>query len=486
MSAAAAAAASSGAATTPRERMSVVRIGRRATSGHAGAASPPSVPLASPPLYDCPLLEAPASARGPPPPPPRHGTDRRESPPRASPRRRARTSSSSLSDAGDACSPSSSPSSPSHAHGRRRGQQQQGLLGQQQQGGASAAEALFTVRPRRPRHRPATILMSRAGVGDGAEQPPESAGELLAGAGGAGMREYRDAMDAALVSEGEDPVFTCQWVVGAPRALCFLFHGLHEHTGRHGKSEGVRGYFHSYDALVRMHTAYVRKVVAQFPDVPVYFVGHAFGATLALLTIGKLGGLVRGAVLASPYSVGGSSDVGRLARGWMRVACTFSPHSTTSLGPEAGGAAPSAADTRNDALCRSGPVRARVASEVIHAGRAVAAASPELLSLPVLFVHGAEDASAEASARSLHERASSRDKTLRAYRGQRRDVVVGDDPADDAIRDVATWVTEHAASALLTSPLPSPPVSMPAEFAAASGGRSGIPTSLSEQNLMRD
>lgn len=90
----------------------------------------------------------------------------------------------------------------------------------------------------------------------------------------------------------------------APKAVITLIHGLGDHSGRfahvakfftncgiavttfdlpgHGRSEGKRGHFESYDAVMQDIQSLVQYTVNKYPDLPVFLYGHSLGGALVL------------------------------------------------------------------------------------------------------------------------------------------------------------------------------------------------------------
>ena len=109
-----------------------------------------------------------------------------------------------------------------------------------------------------------------------------------------------------------------------PKALVALIHGVGEHVGRyshvgkaltdagyalagfdlrgHGKSGGVRGHFPSLDAIMQDIRAFLKYLVARYPEIPHVLYGHSLGGLLTLTyaiqySTGLNGVMVTGAAL---------------------------------------------------------------------------------------------------------------------------------------------------------------------------------------------
>jgi alpha-beta hydrolase superfamily lysophospholipase len=105
-------------------------------------------------------------------------------------------------------------------------------------------------------------------------------------------------------------LFTHSWLPdptkSAPKALLFLVHGMGEHAGRkgydafarfftdrgygvfsldhhgHGRSSGEKAYLRSYQWAVNDYYDFVQTIIAKYPNVPRFLVGHSMGGALAL------------------------------------------------------------------------------------------------------------------------------------------------------------------------------------------------------------
>lgn len=113
------------------------------------------------------------------------------------------------------------------------------------------------------------------------------------------------------------------WPHESPRAVLALIHGHGEHIGRyghvadalhandiamlgydligHGESPGKRGHFPNYDAVLDSIGAMVDKAKADFPEVPVFLMGHSMGGNLVANYVLRRGVDIAGVILSSPW-----------------------------------------------------------------------------------------------------------------------------------------------------------------------------------------
>ncbi|MGI6704708.1 MAG: lysophospholipase [Clostridia bacterium] len=109
---------------------------------------------------------------------------------------------------------------------------------------------------------------------------------------------------------------------GPVKGLIGLIHGLGEHSGRyghlaayltekgyailsfdlrgHGKSQGIRGYTPSYEALMQDIDVFMDQASRLFPQVPLFFYGHSLGGNLVLNYILRRQPAIRGGVATGP------------------------------------------------------------------------------------------------------------------------------------------------------------------------------------------
>lgn len=241
---------------------------------------------------------------------------------------------------------------------------------------------------------------------------------------------------------------------GEERAALVLVHGLGEHVGRydalatrlaaegyavhgydqrgHGRAEGPRAQVDRFEQLVDDLGDFVARVRAAHPDRPLVLFGHSMGGVVALRA--EQTGVVEpdALLLSSP-----ALRVGGEAPGWLQalVARLAGPFPDLPTKPVEVGALsrdPAIVEAyREDPAVFHGPVKARMATELVRAGaaalahaRAAADATPSIdapagnghLGAPVLIVHGKEDRIADPGASAtLHRAMAGRDATLELY-----------------------------------------------------------------------
>jgi alpha-beta hydrolase superfamily lysophospholipase len=240
---------------------------------------------------------------------------------------------------------------------------------------------------------------------------------------------------------------TRAWLPDDPvraRADLVLVHGLGEHIGRydplaaalaaegyavhgydqrgHGRAEGPRAQVDRFEQLVDDLGDVVARVRAAHPERPLVLFGHSLGGVVALRA--AQAGVVEPdlLLLSSP-----ALRVGGDAPGWLRALLTrlagpFPDLPTQALDVSALSRDPAVvAAYRDDPAVFHGPVKARMATELVRAGAAALAdarapAGSAHPGPPVLIVHGREDRIADpAASEELHGALAGRDATLELY-----------------------------------------------------------------------
>ncbi|HHX64543.1 MAG TPA: alpha/beta hydrolase, partial [Chloroflexi bacterium] len=233
----------------------------------------------------------------------------------------------------------------------------------------------------------------------------------------------------------------------APRGVVVMIHGHGDHSGRyaslgeflaqegyaaeamdlrgHGRSQGPRAFVWSFDEYVNDVERFLERVRRRYPGAPLFLLGHSMGGTvvtlLALNRRSSGGGrsqdpaglilcsaAVRVSDHVSPLLVRLAPLLGRLL---PRMSSLRLDSAAISRDPAVVEAA------RVDPLMYHGGMKARTGAE-LHRAITRIQLDMERLTLPLLIMHGTDDAIVEVTgSEEIYQRAGSKDKMLLLYRG---------------------------------------------------------------------
>lgn len=130
------------------------------------------------------------------------------------------------------------------------------------------------------------------------------------------------AAEGTLLSPDGVPLFYRRWDAFQPRAVCFLVHGLAEHSGRyeplaqllvrrrffvwamdhrgHGRSGGLPADCTGLDQLVDDLRGLIRKAAEAMPHLPRILIGHSLGGLIALSYAARHADEIRAVAVSSP------------------------------------------------------------------------------------------------------------------------------------------------------------------------------------------
>eukprot|EP00058_Branchiostoma_floridae_P026825 XP_002612316.1 hypothetical protein BRAFLDRAFT_222042 [Branchiostoma floridae] len=227
----------------------------------------------------------------------------------------------------------------------------------------------------------------------------------------------------------------------SPRALLFNSHGLGSHSGAtgplvaqllnshgflvfahdhvgHGQSEGERVYVDDFRPLARDLLQHVDMMVAKYPGVPVFLLGHSMGGAVALMASCQRPGLFRGMVLVAPSIENRYTKVDILRRALVWTLAYIFPN--MSIGPSHKAGLTKDTEKANkyaeDPLVFQGDYRLYPSCMFLHAMRACEGLLPTV-DCPFLVMHGEDDEHCDISGSwKLYQQASSKDKEIKARR----------------------------------------------------------------------
>lgn len=247
-----------------------------------------------------------------------------------------------------------------------------------------------------------------------------------------------------------------------PKAVVFLIHGIGEHSGRyhhvaeslnqrgyavvsydhrgHGKSEGERTYFTSFDVPVEDMRRVFKQVEQAFPGKKIFIYGHSIGSLISTLYLLKYQNGIAGYVssgsplgldtTASAVMVAVSKIVARIA---PKLRLVSTDVKTLSRDPAVIQA------FESDDLTDKQSTRAGMAGGFLHHALNTPAQLGKI-SLPILIIHGdADQLTPIAGSQRLDRMVSSTDKTFKVYPGLYHELH-NEPEQQQVLADVGAWL----------------------------------------------
>ncbi len=250
-----------------------------------------------------------------------------------------------------------------------------------------------------------------------------------------------------------------------PEAVVIILHGYAEHSGRyehvmnflgnkgyavytpdhrgHGRSAGVLADIESMEKILEDIRKLYKNASRKFPDLPLFLLGHSMGGLLALLYAQRyqqeLKGMILTGVLAklpadtSPFLIRISGLAARLL---PRLPVEKFDYTKVSRDPKV------IQRMEEDPLYYKGKVRTRTGFEIIR-GIEKAIDGVEELKLPLLILHGGDDANVDPEASELvFRKAAGRDKTKEIFPGLRHEIL--NEPEKQEILElICDWIEQR-------------------------------------------
>jgi len=237
------------------------------------------------------------------------------------------------------------------------------------------------------------------------------------------------------------------WIPPAPKAIALVCHGHAEHLGRyshlvtalvargyavygqdhrgHGRSSGARALAMRFDDFVDDFHHLAERARRDHPGLRIMPIGHSMGGLIAVRFALKHGDELTALVTSGAALVideGVSASAKRIGGILSRIApaaplprddsgedkLTYNPEISRQFGL--------------DDRTHHGPTRFRTAHQMLVGGED-ALRRADRIRLPLLAMHGADDTlTYPRGTRILHERAASRDKTLKLWPGMKHEI----------------------------------------------------------------
>lgn len=259
---------------------------------------------------------------------------------------------------------------------------------------------------------------------------------------------------------------------GTPKALIFVSHGAGEHCGRydelaqmlkgldmlvfahdhvgHGQSEGERMVVSDFQVFVRDVLQHVDTIQKDYPEVPIFLLGHSMGGAISILAAAERPTYFSGMVLISPLVLANPESASTLKVLAAKLLNFVLPNMSL-------GRIDSSVLSRNKSevdlynsdplICRAG-VKVCFGIQLLNAVSRVERAMPRL-TLPFLLLQGSADRLCDSKgAYLLMESSRSQDKTLKMYEGAYH-VLHKELPevTNSVLHEINTWVSHRIPAA---------------------------------------
>lgn len=250
-----------------------------------------------------------------------------------------------------------------------------------------------------------------------------------------------------------------------PKALILLAHGAGEHSNRyrhvaafftdqgyaiaaldhngHGKSDGVPGHVIAFEDYLEDLRSLQRHIAAQFPDAPLFLLGHSLGGLIATAYLIRyqndfVGGILSGPAIKTALEPPAIQMVliKTLAVLWPTMGALQLDAAGVSRDPEV------VQDYKHDPLVHHGKMSVRKLRELFATMKEVQARAPEI-SVPMLVLHGEQDTmTAPEGSLFLSENLGSADKTLKLY-PQLYHEILNEPEQREVMGDILQWCDAH-------------------------------------------
>jgi acylglycerol lipase len=250
---------------------------------------------------------------------------------------------------------------------------------------------------------------------------------------------------------------------GNIKAVIIVVHGLAEHIGRyqnvvnflvprgytiygidqrgHGKSQGIKGYVDRFSDYITDLKTFFDLVRKENPDKKIFVLGHSMGGLVVVLYAIEYQQGLAGMVVSAPLLIRGSS---------ISAATVVMAKIISAIAPKMGVAVLDASTISrdkavvdayvNDPLVYRGKTTARWGAEFMKITEKLPERIPGI-TLPLLVMFGTEDKLVDPeSGKMLYEKASSKDKTMKAYNGLYHEIF-NEPEHDSVLADVDAWLS---------------------------------------------
>lgn len=280
------------------------------------------------------------------------------------------------------------------------------------------------------------------------------------------MKEGSGALTLPSGKAKGDRIFWRKWLPdGDTKAAVLLVHGYAEHCGRyqhvaqhltdrgyavyaldhwgHGQSDGDGGYIPAFSVLLDGVDAFYKIVKAEQDDLPLVLLGHSMGGLISVHELIAHQHRYAAAAISGPAIVP-TDDPSPVMLMLSGLLSKFTPRI---------GVIPPLADAisrdpavvaayKADPLVYQGKMGARLAHEMFDA-MGVASENAPAISIPILLMHGDQDAlAAPRGSQLLYDNVTSVDKKLVIHEGLHHEIF-NEPEGDDVLTQMTDWLEER-------------------------------------------
>lgn len=261
-------------------------------------------------------------------------------------------------------------------------------------------------------------------------------------------------------------IYYRHWALtGDPSGVVLIVHGLGEHCERynhvadalnsagyavasldlpgHGQSEGTRGYVQSFsdyqDAVLNLY----KQMTEAYPNLPIFLFGHSMGGLIATRLLIDQQDLFAAAMLSGPAIQSPQEPPAFQVAIIKMISALFPKLGMMTLDASGISRDPQVvADYMQDPLVNKGKLSARLLKE-LFANMQFCKEHAEKISLPILILHGGQDAmTAPAGSELLFNKVSSKDKELKIYDDLLHEIL-NEPEGDEVAAKMIAWLDNH-------------------------------------------
>lgn len=231
----------------------------------------------------------------------------------------------------------------------------------------------------------------------------------------------------------------------------------HDHYG-FGRSEGVRASITDFNKFINDTVQHVNWLIAEYPDLPLFAVGHSMGGSIALKTLLKYPDFFHGIVLVSPGVVLSPEVITPIRLFLTKVFSRLVPqvpigkmmYNIVTRDKQM------VEKMKKDPLRYHSGIRTKFAAEFLSALQEICK-NMSSIKCPFLTLHGDKDFVVDiSSSQILVSQAGSKDKSLMVFENAYHGLLIElEDVKKKVVNDIICWIDDRLPSSHITKINPS-------------------------------